>query len=146
MPVIISIFIVAKCISLGLASNMYLIMVFSNTILIFEFLFVCIYSLRFFNLEVPNDEIPWSHNQSSGIYLKVVLKLVLCTQELYRSSLQLRILLIILMGIIIALECFILIYRMNTPNIFNTTVHMATLFLESCMVALTFIGLIALFT
>lgn len=35
---------------------------------------------------------------------------------------------------------------MNTPNIFNTTVHSVTLFLESLLVALTMIGLIALLT
>jgi hypothetical protein len=35
---------------------------------------------------------------------------------------------------------------MNTPNIFNTMVHAATLFMESLMTALTAIGLIALIT
>jgi len=62
MPVFISIFVIIKQITLGLASSLYLLMIFSNTILIFEFVFVLFYSLKFFNLEVPNDEIPWSHN------------------------------------------------------------------------------------
>jgi hypothetical protein len=84
MPVLISIFIIIKVIAVGLAGNLFLLMIFSNTILIILFALTLIYSLKFFNLEVPNDEIPWSHNQTSGIYLKVVLKIVLCSQELYR--------------------------------------------------------------
>ena len=79
MPVFISIFVVIKALSLGLGSQLYILMIFSNSILIIEFTFVLIYSLKFFNLEIPNDEIPWSHNQTSGIYLKVILKVVLCT-------------------------------------------------------------------
>jgi len=62
MPVFISIFVIIKQITLGLASSLYLLMIFSNTILIFEFVFVLFSYLKFFNLEVPNDEIPWSHN------------------------------------------------------------------------------------
>lgn len=62
MPVFINIFIVAKALSLGLQSSLSLLMIFSTTILIFEFTLVLIYALKFFNLEVPNDEIPWSHN------------------------------------------------------------------------------------
>lgn len=54
--------------------------------------------------------------------------------------------LIIVLALILSIEGLILIYRMNTPNIFNTTVHAATIFLESIMVALTLIGLIALIT
>lgn len=79
MPVFISIFVVIKALSLGLGTQLYILMIFSNSILIIEFTFVLIYSLKFFNLEIPNDEIPWSHNQTSGIYLKVILKVVLCT-------------------------------------------------------------------
>jgi hypothetical protein len=74
----------------------------------------------------------------------VILKIVLCSQELYRSSLNDRLTVIVLLSVVLALEALILIYRMNTPNIFNTVVHTATLFLESLMVALTLIGLIAL--
>lgn len=40
----------------------------------------------------------------------------------------------------------ILAYRMNTPNIFNTTVHIVTLALEAILPSLTLIGLIALAT
>ncbi len=87
MPVFISIFIVIKSISLSTTGSLQIVMIFSTGILIFEFFLLLIYSLRFFNLEVPNDEIPWSHNQNSGIYLKVILKIVICSQELYRDSL-----------------------------------------------------------
>ena len=85
MPVFISIFVLIKCVTFGLQSKLYLLMIFSNTVLIFMFIFVLFYSLKFFNLEVPNDEIPWSHNQTGGIYLKVIMKVALCTQELYRE-------------------------------------------------------------
>jgi hypothetical protein len=37
-------------------------------------------------------------------------------------------------------------YRINTPNIFNSLVHDFTLFLESLIVSLTVIGLITLIT
>lgn len=107
---------------------------------------VLFYSLKFYNLEVPNDEIPWSHNQTSGIYLKVVLKITLCTQEIFRQFLDDRTVLIIVLGFILGIEALILIYRMNTPNIFNTMIHSMTLFLESLMTALTIIGIIALIT
>lgn len=146
MPIFISIFVLIKLITFGLAAKLYLLMIFSNTVLIILSMFVLFYSLKFFNLEVPNDEIPWSHNQTSGIYLKVVLKIALCSQELYRQSLNERIVLIIVLGFILAIEGLILIYRMNTPNIFNTMVHSVTLFLESLMTALTIIGIIALIT
>ena len=56
-----------------------------NTILILEFLIIVVYSLKFFNLEVPNDDIAWSHNTSNGLYFKLMLKLTLCSQELYRG-------------------------------------------------------------
>jgi len=88
MPVLISIFIVIKTASLGLASSFNIVMILSNTLLILEFLVVLVYALKFFNIEVPNDEVPWSHNQTSGIYLKVLLKVILCSQELYRQSLN----------------------------------------------------------
>jgi hypothetical protein len=78
MPVFISIFIIFKILALGLASKLAVLAILSNTVLILGFLLVLVYSLKFFNLEVPNDEIPWSHNQTSGIYLKVVLKVALC--------------------------------------------------------------------
>jgi hypothetical protein len=44
-----------------------------------------VYSLKFFNLEVPNDDIAWSHNTSNGLYFKLMLKITLCSQELYRG-------------------------------------------------------------
>lgn len=84
MPLFISIFVVIKILTVGIAGKLYILLLFSDSILILLFTFVLFYSLKFYNLEVPNDEIPWSHNQTSGIYLKVVLKITLCTQELYR--------------------------------------------------------------
>jgi hypothetical protein len=50
-----------------------------------EFMLVVLYALKFINLEVPNDEIAWSHNQTGGIYLKMIIKIALCSQELYRA-------------------------------------------------------------
>ncbi len=50
------------------------------------------------------------------------------------------------MAFIIFIEGLILVYRMNTPNIFNSTVHAATILMESLMLALTIIGMIALIT
>jgi len=79
MPVFISIFIVIKLLSLNLAGSFAIVMYFSIALLVFEYMFFLLFALRFYNLEVPNDEIPWSHNQNSGIYLKVLLKMVLCT-------------------------------------------------------------------
>lgn len=146
MPVLISIFVVIKIITVGLAGKLYILLLFSVTILILLFAIVLVYSLKFYNLEVPNDDVPWSHNQTSGIYLKVVLKITLCTQELYRESLEDRTVLVIVLGFIMGIEALILIYRMNTPNIFNTMIHSMTLFLESLMTALTIIGIIALIT
>jgi hypothetical protein len=146
MPVFISIFIVIKILLLGLGGSLSIVMIFTMPVLILEFLFFLIFALRFFNLEVPNDEIPWSHNQNNGIYLKVILKIALCSQELYRVSLNQRIVLIIVLAIVLMIECVILLYRMNTPNIFNSMVHAATIFMESLMVALSIIGIIALIT
>jgi hypothetical protein len=61
-------------------------------------------------------------------------------------SLNQRIVLIIVLTIVLAIECLILMYRMNTPNIFNTMVHASTIFMESLMVALSIIGIISLIT
>ena len=57
-----------------------------------------------------------------------------------------RVVLIILVAFILFIEGLILMIRMNTPNIFNSTVHAATIFMESLMIALTTIGIIALIT
>ncbi len=50
------------------------------------------------------------------------------------------------MAFILVLEILIVMYRINTPNIFNSLVHDFTLFLESLIISLTLIGLIALIT
>jgi len=50
------------------------------------------------------------------------------------------------MAFVLVLEILIIMYRINTPNIFNSLVHDFTLFLESLIVSLTTIGLIALIT
>ena len=62
MPVLISILIVIKALSANLVSSMFSISLICNTVLIVEFTFVVVYSLKFFNIEVPNDDIAWSHN------------------------------------------------------------------------------------
>ena len=53
---------------------------------------------------------------------------------------------IIALAFILTLEMTILVYRMNTPNIFNSFVHDFTLLLESIVISFTVIGLIALVT
>ena len=115
-----------------------------NTILILEFLIIVVYSLKFFNLEVPNDDIAWSHNTSNGLYFKLMLKLTLCSQELYRGQLGDPTVCIICMAFVLVLEILIIMYRINTPNIFNSIVHDYTLLMESLMISLTAIGLISL--
>jgi len=57
-----------------------------------------------------------------------------------------RIVLIIILSIVLVIEGLVLMYRMNTPNIFNTMIHAATIFMESLMVALSIIGIISLVT
>lgn len=50
------------------------------------------------------------------------------------------------MAFVLVLEILIIMYRINTPNIFNSLVHDFTLFLESLIISLTIIGLLALIT
>ena len=50
------------------------------------------------------------------------------------------------MAFVLVLEILIIMYRINTPNIFNSLVHDFTLFLESLIISLTVIGLLALIT
>lgn len=75
-----------------------------------------------------------------------MLKLALCSQELYRDQLNSVAVLIICLVFVLIIEIFILAYRMNTPNIFNSIVHDYTLLMESLMISLTAIGLISLIT
>ncbi|CDW78804.1 pas domain s-box family protein [Stylonychia lemnae] len=112
----------------------------------FELTLTIIYALKYFNMEVPNDEVQWSYNQSGGIYFKLLLQFILCTQELYRPRLTERAVTITILLIVMAVQVLIIVYRINTPNIFNQTIHNYTLLLESSYVALTFIGLVALLT
>ena len=70
----------------------------------------------------------------------------LCSQDLYRSQLSSITVAIIVLAFILVFETMILVYRMNTPNIFNTIVHDYTLLLESLLLSVTLIGLIALVT
>ena len=62
MPVMISIFIIIKSLSLALTGSFQIVLIIANGVLILEFFFMLIFALRFFNLEIPNEEIPWSHN------------------------------------------------------------------------------------
>ena len=80
IPVITSITIVAKALSLGIiSSSAFYVSLICNTVLAVEYLIVLLYTYRFFNLEVPNDEIAWSHNQTTGFYFKVLLAVLLCS-------------------------------------------------------------------
>ena len=85
MPILISVFLIIKAVSLGLASSLSVVMIFSDTILVISFGATLFFTLRFYNIEVPNLELPWSHNQTRGFYFKVLLKIALCSQELYRD-------------------------------------------------------------
>lgn len=146
LPILSSVFIVANIINENLQASYITLSIISNTILVIEFLLIVVYSLKFFNLEVPNDDIAWSHNTNNGIYFKLLLKITLASQELYRDQLHNQTVCIIVIAFILVLEFIIISYRMNTPNIFNTVVHDFTLFLEAFIISLTLIGMIALIT
>lgn len=73
LPVLSSFFIIVKIINKNLQASYTTLCIISNTILIIEFLLIVVYSLKFFNLEVPNDDIAWSHNSSNGLYFKLML-------------------------------------------------------------------------
>jgi hypothetical protein len=85
LPVLSSILIVIKILAEGMQGDLFFVALVFDTLLIVEFFIIVIYSLKFFNLEVPNDDIAWSHNTSNGLYFKLMLKITLCSQELYRS-------------------------------------------------------------
>ena len=148
IPIVTSILIVAKALSLGVVSNsLFAVSLICNTLLAAEYLLVLLYTYRFFNLEVPNEEISWSHNQNGGFYFKLLLTLILCSQDLYRWELTNSITVgIIVLVFILACEITILIYRMNTPSIFNTLVHDFTVLLETLLLTVSLIGLVSLIT
>lgn len=80
IPITTSILTVAKALSLGVvSSSLFAVSLICNTLLVAEYLLVLIYTYKFFNLEVPNDEISWSHNQNSGFYFKLLLTFILCS-------------------------------------------------------------------
>jgi hypothetical protein len=79
LPVLSSIFIVIKILAEGMQDNLFYVGVGINVILLIEFFGVVVYSLKFFNLEVPNEDIAWSHNTSNGLYFKLMLKIALCS-------------------------------------------------------------------
>ncbi len=85
LPVFSSIFIIVNIINENIQSSYTTLCIISNTVLIVEFLAIVVYSLKFFNLEVPNEDIAWSHNTTNGLYFKLLLKLTLASQELYRD-------------------------------------------------------------
>jgi hypothetical protein len=63
IPAIVSILIIIKLLVTGLVpSGIFFVCLICNTIFAIEFIIVVFFSLKFFNLEVPNDELPWSHN------------------------------------------------------------------------------------
>jgi hypothetical protein len=75
-----------------------------------------------------------------------MLKIALCSQELYREKLNDTTVCIICLTFVLILEILIIIYRMNTPSIFNTLVHDLTLFLEAFLISITVIGLVSIAT
>lgn len=79
LPVLSSTLIVIKVLAEGMQSNLFFVALVFTTLLIIEFFVIVIYSLKFFNLEVPNDDIAWSHNTSNGLYFKLMLKITLCS-------------------------------------------------------------------
>jgi hypothetical protein len=79
LPVLSSFFIIVKIINQNLQASYSTLCIISNTILIIEFLLIVVYSLKFFNLEVPNDDIAWSHNSSNGLYFKLMLKIAMAS-------------------------------------------------------------------
>lgn len=85
LPVLSSFFIVVNIINENLQSSYTTLCIISNSILLVEFLIIVVYSLKFFNLEVPNDDIAWSHNTTNGLYFKLMLKILLASQELFRD-------------------------------------------------------------
>ena len=146
VPVIDSIFIVTKAATMNLTGDLFALCVICSIILAFGFSVSVFYSMKFLNLEVPNEEVSWSHNQTGGIYLKLLLKICLCSQELYRDKLDALVTQIACMGFILGFEMLILVYRMNTPNIFNTLIHSATVFMEALILSLTILGAAAMVT
>lgn len=83
IPVITSLFIVGKSLSLNILGNLQFLAIVAITILTIVFFVIVIFALKFFNLEVPNNEVAWSYKLNrGGIYFKVLLKILLCSQEL----------------------------------------------------------------
>lgn len=62
LPVTVSILIVIKALSYGLVTSLFYVSVICNTLLTIVYFLLLTYSLKYFNLEVPNDDIAWSHN------------------------------------------------------------------------------------
>ena len=62
LPVTVSILIVIKALSFGLVTSLFYVSVICNTLLTIVYFLLLTYSLKYFNLEVPNDDIAWSHN------------------------------------------------------------------------------------
>jgi hypothetical protein len=79
LPVLSSVFIIINIINENIQSSYTTLCIISNTVLIVEFLAIVVYSLKFFNLEVPNDDIAWSHNTTNGLYFKLLLKITLAS-------------------------------------------------------------------
>lgn len=80
IPIIASILIIIKGLAIGLITGkLFYASLICSAVLAIEFSVVLVYSLKFFNLEVPNDDVPWSHNQTNGLYFKIILKMILCS-------------------------------------------------------------------
>jgi hypothetical protein len=79
LPVLSSVFIIINIINENIQSSYTTLCIISNTVLIIEFLAIVVYSLKFFNLEVPNEDIAWSHNTTNGLYFKLMLKITMAS-------------------------------------------------------------------
>lgn len=79
LPVLSSVFIIINIINENIQASYTTLCIISNTILIAEFLVIVVYSLKFFNLEVPNEDIAWSHNTTNGLYFKLMLKITMAS-------------------------------------------------------------------
>lgn len=84
IPVIINFFINIKALTCGLLGSLTIVVSVSSLLLVVNFLIVAFYTMKFLNIEIPNEQIPWSHNINSGFYFKFLLKVLLASVELYR--------------------------------------------------------------
>ena len=79
IPVLANTFIVLKALYTDIlsSSSLQIVGIVSVSILLITFILVLLYSLKFFNVEVPNEDLVWSHNQKGGAYLPLTYQIIL---------------------------------------------------------------------